>query len=163
MGRKAQQLSEASKYLANEIGIYTGEVVKKADQAAKKVRNEMRKELLGPITPYRNYDQTGPEDNVARRIAETKGHLRDGWVSGTITSKKKGSVILKQNSMYYAVRSKNKPQLVHLLNFPHRIVLWGRPTNRMTNPKPFVDIVSEKGQDMLDKELLDIGLVKGGN
>ncbi|MBR4544317.1 MAG: hypothetical protein IKO53_08950 [Lachnospiraceae bacterium] len=160
MGRKAQPLSEASKYLANEIGIYTQEVAQRADKAAKKVRNEMRKELLGSITPYREYDLTGSGDRVAREIAETKGHLRDGWVSGTIKSKKKGSIILKQDSMYYAVRSKNKPALVHLLNFPHRIVLWGRPTNRKTNPKPFVDEVSEKGYQELEKELEKIGLKK---
>lgn len=160
MGRKVKQVSEASKYLANEFGLYTQEVTTKATKAAKKIRNEMRKKLSGPVTPYRNYDQTGPEDKVAREIAAVKGHLRDGWISGTIKSKKKGSIILKQDSMYYAVRSKNKPALVHLLNFPRKIVLWGRPTNRKTNPKPFVDNVSEEGYQELEKELEKIGLKK---
>lgn len=161
MGRKVKQVSEASKYLANEFGLYTQEVAQKADKAAKKIRNEMRKEII-PVTPYRDYTQTGPEDRVARENAEKHGHLRDGWISGTIKSRKKGSVILKQDSMYYAVRSKNKPALVHLLNFPRKIVLWGRPTNRKTNPKPFVDEVSEKGYQELEKELEKIGLKKEG-
>lgn len=160
MARKVKQVSEASKYLANEIGLYTAEVTAKATKAAKKVRNEMRKKLLTNITPYRDYDLTGPEDRVARDIADKKGHLREGWVSSTIKSKKKGSVILKQDSMYYAVKSRNKPALVHLLNFPRKIVLWGRPTGRKTNPTPFVDNVSDEGYKLLEEELEKIGLKK---
>ena len=153
--------------LAQDFMIYTQQMVEQADAAAKEVQKDMKKQIK-PVTPYRDYTKTGPEDRVAREIADKKGHLKDKWTTGQIKTRNKGSAILKMDSKYYAVRSSNKPMLVHLLNFPHRIVLWGRPTNRMTVPKnrngnaeQFVDKISEKGQQELDQKLVALGLKRG--
>lgn len=142
-----------------DIKLYATENVRKAEEIAKDVQKQMKKEIK-PITPYRDYSKTGPEDRVARDIAAKKGHLKDKWGVGQIKAKNKGSAILNLDGKYYGVRSLNKPMLVHLLNFPHKIVLWGHPTNRMSvpkdrhkNPVQWVDQISEKGQNELDARL----------
>ena len=139
--------------MLKDIKLYARSTIEDCEKLAKKVQRKMKREIPS-TTPYRDYSTTGPEDKVARQIAAEKGHLRDDWGLTTFKSKKKGTQILKIDSKYYGVRSRNKPQLVHLLNFPRKIVLWGKPTNRTTHPTPFVDNESQKGMAELEK-LLD--------
>ena len=97
---------------------------------------------------------------------DRNGHLRDGWVKGDIRLKSGAGTL-------YGVRSKNKPSIVHLVNFPHRIVTMARGNNEqgtatfrhvgtalyrtaaagMTHGDPFVDEVQDEGVQELDERL----------
>lgn len=94
-------------------------------------------------------------DMLAKIPAETPvgrgdhgGHMRDGWVKGTIQLKDSGGTL-------YGVRNKLKPFMVHLVNFPHRIVVHGVDTGRYTEGNDFVDRVQDWGVNELDRRLRD--------
>lgn len=94
------------------------------------------------------------------------GHMRDNWVKGDIKLKDGGGTL-------YGVRNKLKPSLVHLVNFPHRIVvmalsnnstgtatfkhvytdLYRVDTGKYTKGNPFVDRVQEWGINELNRRL----------
>lgn len=88
---------------------------------------------------------------------DRNGHLKDGWVKGDIRLKSGAGTL-------YGVRSKNKPTVVHLVNFPHRIIaleyrgasgspLLYRAEKGMTKGNPFVDEVQDEGVRELDERL----------
>lgn len=90
-------------------------------------------------------------------LGNRNGHLKDGWVKGNIKVRDK-------DAMLYGVRSKNKPTVVHLVNFPHRIIaleyrgasgspLLYRAEKGMTKGNPFVDEVQDEGIRELDERL----------
>lgn len=76
------------------------------------------------------------------------GHMRDNWVKGDIRLKDGGGTL-------YGVRNKLKPSVVHLVNFPHRIVVHGVDTGRYTEGDDFVDRVQDWGVNELDRRLKD--------
>ena len=82
-------------------------------------------------------------------------HLKDGWVYGTIKGKNTSTsaILNKVDKQYYGVRNRLKPTIVHLVNFPHRIVIRGVDTGKKTKGDPFVDRTSEKGFIELEHRL----------
>lgn len=148
--------------LDKDLRKYSDEIVSDCDRIAKDVQAQMLN-TIPSRTPVGYY---GTRDNKKNRINAEKGHLSEGWVRGYITLKNDAGKL-------YGVRSKNKPHLVHLVNFPHRIVamaygdnssgtatfkhvaanVYRTDTGKMTAGNPFVDKVQDEGVAELDRRL----------
>ena len=132
--------------IARDIAKYAMTTIEDCEEIAKDVQEKMKSDIV-PVTPVGRGDR--------------KGHLKDGWTAATVrigdhtaTSILNSSAINLDRKLY-AVRNRKKPQLVHLVNFPHRIVVHGQDTGRMTAGNPFVDRISEEGQRELDRRLAE--------
>lgn len=148
--------------LDKDLRAYSEQIKSDCDRIAKEVQAKMLAEIPSR-TPVGDY---GTHDNKKNRINESVGHLRDGWAKGDIVLRNSGGKL-------YGVRSKNKPQLVHLVNFPHKIVamaygdnsrgtatfrhvatdLYRTDTGKMTKGDPFVDEVQDEGAEELERRL----------
>ena len=149
--------------LEEDLRKYSEQIKSDTEKIAKDVQSEMLARIPSR-TPVGDY---GERDNKKNRILAAKGHLRDGWAKGTIKLKSGGGTL-------YGVRSKNKPSLVHLVNFPHRIIVmayggndtgtetfrhvinvYRTDTNKKTKGDPFVDEVQDEGVQELDRRLTE--------
>lgn len=131
--------------MLRDIAMYAQSTVEDCQNIAKEVQEKMKTDIA-PVTPVGKGDRGG--------------HLRDGWTAATIRLRNSsavtvGSSTVNLDSKLYAVRNRKKPQLVHLVNFPHRIVVHGQDTGRKTAGNPFVDRISEEGQRELDRRLTE--------
>ena len=111
--------------------------LEKIDTAAKDLMKKMKEDIKAD-TP------TG---------AGVGGHLKSGWAAKAYgaTGKRIGSS--KYDGAVYAVRNKVKPTLVHLLNFPHEKVLWGKRVGGEVEPVMNMPEIREKYQEELNKEI----------
>ena len=75
--------------------------------------------------------------------------MKAGWVKATVTL---GGDNRKR---VYAVRNKNQPSAVHLLNFDRNHYSHGKITGKIPGNN-FVTNVQKKAQDDLDKEITRI-------
>ena len=132
-----------------------------------KAAAEIQKEMLNEITstsPVLQYNHNGGvrRRNVSRRQknSPTKwgswgerfqpGRVRTGWVKSTFKPK------AENKEKIYAVRNKNTPQLIHLLNFDHDHKSHGEETGRVVHGTQFVTKVQDKGIEKFGKEIEDI-------
>lgn len=117
--------------MARDMNIWSEQQKRDVDQIAKEVQSQMRQRV-------KDNTPTGPGKD---------GHLKSGWT--------KKDFVLRQRAgaKIYGVRSRNKPMIVHLVNFPHRIVVHGHDTGRKTQGDPFVDQAEAWGQAELDRRL----------
>ena len=143
--KKGGVIMALSDEMLKDIKLFSLTTIEDCEKIAKEVQKQMKRDIK-PVTPV----GTGLNSK-----GEDVGHLRDSWVLGTLKAKKSGSSILNVDGKLYGVRSKTKPMLVHLVNFPHRIFVRGVDTGKKTNPVPFVDNVSAKGAEELDRRLKD--------
>lgn len=141
---------------------WTQEKEKKIENAAKKIQTKMLNEL--PIvTPVRHYPYNG---GVVRHITanrvgnapakrenapdnEQPGAMKAGWVKATVTL---GGISGKR---IYAVRNKNQPSVVHLINFDRNHYSHGKITGKIPGNN-FVTTVQENAQKELDREITRI-------
>ena len=130
--------------MLRDIAEYAASTVEECEKIARDVQKHM-KENIAPLTPYGKGDRSG--------------HLRDSWGTATVrigdrtASAMYGGSKINLDRRIYGVYSRTKPQLVHLLEFPHRIVVHGQDTGKMTTARPFVDYISRQGQEELDRRL----------
>lgn len=123
--------------ILNDIKRYNIENLSKIDEAAKKIQKEM-------LVAVRN------DTPVSEKNDE---HLKKQWQAKAYgaTGSRVGSS--KYNGAVYAVRAKQKYQLPHLLNFPHRIVVHGMDTGKMSTPVMTMPEIRKEYQDRLNKEI----------
>lgn len=121
-----------------DIKKYNAENLKKIDEAALRLQKEML-EAVKADTPVN-------EENEGE-------HLKDQWEAKPYgaTGRKVGST--QYNGAVYSVRAKKKYQIVHLLNFPHRIIAWGNDTERTSTPVMFMPMIRDEYQEKLNKEI----------
>ena len=129
--------TEIGARILNDIKRYNQANLEKIDEAAKRIQAEM-------LVAVRNDTPVSEENDE---------HLRQQWQKKAYgaTGKRVGSN--KYNGAVYAVRAKKKYQLVHLINFPHRIVVHGIDTGKMSTPVMTIPELKDYYQDRLDKEI----------
>ena len=152
------QLGDA---ILQDISKWSGEKQEKITEAAKKIRNEMKSELR-KVTPVRDY----PHNNgvVMRIIVHRGGQVRKAKKEKAPDNRQPGSmrsgwanVNLKNKSgqTVFAVRNKNNPYIVHLVNSGHKLKSHNKSAGFVQGNR-FVDKVQKNGQDKLDAEIKKI-------
>ncbi len=141
---------------------WTQEKEKKIENAAKTIQTRMLNEL--PIvTPVRRYPYNGGivRHITANRVGNTSarrentpaneqpGAMKAGWIKATVTLGVDG------RKRVYAVRNKNLPSVVHLINFKRDHYSHGKITGEIPG-NDFVTNVQKKAQEDLDKEITRI-------
>lgn len=128
--------------LGNDIlmGIkgYCSENLEKIDSAANALMKKMKNDVTAD-TP------TGEGRGGA--------HLKSGWAAKAYGAVGRRVGSDKFDGAVYVVRNKKKPQLVHLLNFPHEKVLWGKRVGGMVDPVMDMPEIRDRYQDELNKEI----------
>lgn len=140
---------------------WSKEKEKKIENAAKALQAKMLSELPA-VTPVRRYPYNG---GVVRHITasrmgntpaqrenapdnEQPGAMKTGWVKATVKLGKNGNIV-------YAVRNKNLPSVVHLLNFDRNHYSHGKITGKIPG-NDFVTKVQENALKELDREITRI-------
>lgn len=147
--------------ILQDIEKWSGEKQKEINNAAKNIRNQMRRKLED-ITPVQDY----PHNNgVVKRIVVRRrgkipaikenasadrqpGAMKGGWVNATLKN--------KQGRYIIGVRNVALPTVVHLVNFDHDVYSHKKFTGVVYHGTGFVDKVSEWGQEQLDREIQNI-------
>lgn len=166
-------LDELASCMIRDMSQYSDEVVKKSEETAKAVRNQM-KPMLEAKSPVRQYSKNTQVvkrivvhrvPGVAKAVRETKeaknqpGYFKQGWAYGNIK--------LKNGREIYGVRNRAMPTVTHLLNFGHNLISHKSyrgsvgPVVRNTDNKHtgnvgdegFVDAVQSWGMEELDRRL----------
>ncbi|MCM1524128.1 MAG: hypothetical protein NC120_06680 [Ruminococcus sp.] len=141
---------------------WSREKEQKIENAAKKHQRLMRDELIN-ISPVRHYPHNGGivRHITANRIGnipakrqiapeyEQPGTLRSSWIKSTV------SLSFSSGKMVYAVRNKNLPSVIHLLNFERDHYSHGKMTGELYGSY-FVTSVQERAQEALDIEIAEI-------
>lgn len=131
-------MSSLGDEVLKDIKSYCTENLTKIDDAAKDLMKKMKTEIKSD-TPVGD--------------GRDSGHLNSGWAAKAYgaTGRRVGSD--KYNGAVYAVRNTKKPTLVHLLNFPHEKVLWGKRVGGEVEPVMNMPEIRERYQEELDKEI----------
>lgn len=140
---------------------WSEEKEKKIENAAKVLQTKMLNELPA-VTPVRHYPHNGGivkhitanrsgNSPAQREVApdyEQPGAMKAGWVKATVKLGKNGNRV-------YAVRNKNLPSVVQLLNFKRDHYSHGKITGELPGNN-FVTTVQENAQKELDREITRI-------
>lgn len=138
------------------ISDYTQEIQEKAIKAAKRIQTQMLNEITN-VSPVRKY--TPKRSRITDR--KEPGYFKQGWTRLTLTQND-GSLKRIRGQSYddiffadyiYAVRNKNEPMLVHLLNFDHDTVAHGVRYRNASKGTHFAENVQEKYQEEFSKEI----------
>lgn len=125
--------------MLRDIAMYAQSTVEDCHNIAKEVQEKMKTDIV-PVTP----------------VGKGKdGHMKDSWSTVSLVLRDKSSAAINLGGRLYGIANKKKYELVHLVNFPHRIVVHGQDTGRKTAGNPFVDRISEEGQRELDRRLTE--------
>lgn len=152
--------------LMDSLTRYTTEKEKEINKAALSIQKEMLSEVT-EASPVLDYQHSGGVRRklVVRRMGKTPakwgswddrfspGKLRAGWIKTNLKPKKK----VKQK--IYAVRNKDVPTLVHLVNFKHDHFAHGHYINEINgnrNNPEFVTKVQNEGIEKFGKEIENI-------
>lgn len=145
---------------------YSFDTIEGCQEIAEQVRAKM-KEDIDPLTPYGtgeirrvtggHFDEYS--DWVKEYTVKKVGHLKGNWrgynitVGDHTTLQHYDESTIKLGRTIYGVRNIKKPQLVHLINFKHRIFSHGKDTGKMTKGNPFVDEITMQGTEELERRL----------
>lgn len=142
---------------------------KEVREAAEKAAEDVQDDMYGKVvdaTPVRIYPtKSGVVNHISKRAGngvkavrvkapdyEQPGAMKAGWV--------KAKLKLGGNEVY-AVRNRNQPTVVHLVNFPTDHYSHGKRTGIITGNKQFVSKAQEQGMYELNKRIEKI-FEKGG-
>lgn len=149
--------------LMDSLTQYTTEKEKEINKAALSIQKDMLNEVISQ-SPVQDYQHNGGVRRriIVRRIGKSPakwgswegkfspGKLRAGWIKTDLKPKKK----VKQK--IYAVRNKDVPTLVHLVNFDHDLKSHGNDTGYVVHGTQYVTKVQDKGIERFGKEIENI-------
>lgn len=129
--------NDISVKILNDIKRYNSENMQKIDEKAKQIQKEM-------LVAVRSDTPVSTVNDM---------HLKQQWKAKSYgaTGKRVGNS--KYNGAVYAVRAAKKWQLPHLLNFPHRIVVHGIDTGKMSTPVMTMPDLRNYYQERLNQEI----------
>ena len=146
-------------YMGEEILLdikkYCEDNLRKIDEAAKKLETEMLEEIR-ENTPEseREYFFSRSHSTGQNKVYFLNNiPLKKGWRKKAYGAT--GSRIDSNNykGAVYAVENVNKPKIVHLVNFQHRIVVHGHDTGLMLDPVMKIPEIRDKYQEKLNEEI----------
>lgn len=151
-------VEEVSERVIRDMSQYSREVVEKAQQTAKAVRNEM-KPKLEETSPVRHYStntqvvkriivhRSPSVPKAVKQVKEPKyqpGYFKQGWAYGNIR--------LRNGREIYGVRNRNMPTVTHLINFDHALFVHRQLAGKVEG-SGFVDEVQNWGVRELERRL----------
>lgn len=158
---------EIGKEITRDMEKWTRENVGEVETAAKKIQHQMKRKL-DEVSPVRDY----PYNNgtvmkiIVFRSKNNKKAIKKPAEHQPGTFKKTGwlNVKLKENfrapngsvRFIYAVRKKDFPTMVHLLNFDHDLIAHGKRTGVVVHGSSFVSDVQKWGVNELDKKIKEV-------
>lgn len=115
--------------------------------AASPVRKySTRTQTVSHITAHRYPGVRSKAVHTAAPEKEQPGYFRNGWTTGQIKLK---------NGMIYGARNKNMPTVVHLVHYPHRLIVHGVSKGTVYGSH-FLEHAEEWGAERLNDEIKKI-------